>query len=114
MSREVVDLPCASLQGRVIAGHELCERDMNVRKSNAGARRRAVRDITHDVPGAHVARMPGEFPAPQKGNRIIHLPMRRSAVHFWCEGFREEPARRRCVACFERAEREMPTEVAVE
>jgi hypothetical protein len=58
--------------------------------------------------------MPGEFPAPQKRNRIGHLPARRSAVHIGREGFREESERCRRIADLEVAEREMPIQVTVQ
>ncbi len=84
------------------------------RKSRAGARKRAVREVVHHAPCIGVARMPGEFPAPQKRNRIVQLPARRSAVHLGREGFPEQPERRRRIAGLEMAECEMPTQMAVQ
>ena len=40
----------------------------------------AVREVVDDAPCFGVTRMPGEFPAPQKGNRIVHLAAWRPAV----------------------------------
>jgi hypothetical protein len=52
-----------------------------------------------------VARMPAEFPAPQKGNRIGHLPARRPPVYIGREGFSEQPERCRRIAGLEVGER---------
>ena len=52
-------------------------------------------------------------PAPQKGNRVVHLPARRSAVHIGCEGFPEKQVRSRSIVGLEVAEREMPIQVAI-
>src|SRR6266852_5818906 len=113
LARELVDLPCARLQRRVIASHDLCQHDVHVGKGHAGARKRAVREVVHHAPCFGVARMPGEFPAPQKGNRIVHLPARRSAVYIGCEGFPEKPERCRRIAGLEVAKCQMPTQVAI-
>ena len=68
---------------RFIASYDLGERDVQVGKGYAGARKRAVREVVHHAPCFGVARMPGEFPAPQKGNRIVHLRARWPAVYIW-------------------------------
>ena len=86
---------------------------MHIGKGNAGARKRAVREGVHHAPCVGVARIPGEFPAPQEGDRIGHLPARRPAVYIGCEGLPEKPVRRLCIAGLEVAEREMPIQVAV-
>jgi hypothetical protein len=86
---------------------------VHVGKGHAGARKCAVREIMNYAPCFGVTRVPGEFPAPQKGNRIVYLPARRPAVHIGCEGFPEKPERCRCIAGLEVAEREMPTQVAI-
>ena len=114
VARELVHLPCARLQRRVIAGHDLGERDVHVGKGYAGARKRAVREVVHHAPCFGVARVPGEFPAPQKGNRIVQLAARRSAVHVGREGVPKQSGRRRCIAGLEVAEREVPAQMAVE
>jgi len=64
-TRELVHLPCARLQRRVVASHDLRERDVHVGKGDTGARKRAVREVVHHAPSFGVTRMPGEFPAPQ-------------------------------------------------
>ena len=87
---------------------------MHVGKGRAGTRKRTGREVVHDAPGFGVARMPGEFPAPQKRNRVVHLPARRPAMHIGGERFPEKPHRRRRIAGFEMAEREMPAQVAVQ
>ena len=48
----------AHLQGRVIAGHGLRERDVHVEKGRARTRKRAVCDVVHDAPSFGVTRMP--------------------------------------------------------
>src|SRR6266851_7543498 len=113
VARELVHLPGARLQRRVIASHDLRERDVHVGKGHAGARKRAGRKVVHHAPCFGVTRMPGKFAAPQKGNRIVHLPARRAAVYIGCEGFPEKPERCRRIAGLEVAQREMPTQVAV-
>ena len=45
LARELVHLPCARLQRRVIASHDLSERDVHVGKGHAGACNRAVREV---------------------------------------------------------------------
>jgi hypothetical protein len=70
----------ARLQRRVIASDDLRERDVHVGKGDTSAWKRAVREVMHHAPCFGVTRMPGEYPAPQKGNRIVHLPVRRPAV----------------------------------
>src|SRR5216683_2243002 len=80
VARELVDLPCARLQRRVISSHDLRKRDVDVGKGHASARQRAVREVVDHAPCCGVTSMPGEFPAPQKGYRIVHLPARRPAV----------------------------------
>ena len=87
---------------------------MHVEKSDAGIRKCTGRDIVHDTPGSGVARVPGEFPAPQKRDSVGHLPARRPAMHIRGERLAEEPNRRRRVAGFEMAEREMPAQMAVQ
>src|SRR5580704_14436939 len=109
VARELFDLPFARLQRCLIAGYSLCERDVHVREGCAGARKRAVREIMHDAPCYCVTRMSGEFPAPQKRNRIGHLPARRPTMDIGREGFPEEPKRCCRIAGLEMAERQMPT-----
>src|SRR5439155_23978441 len=108
-----VDLLGTCLQRGVIASHGLRECDVHVGKGDAGAWKRAGREIVNHMPCFGVTRMPGEFPAPQKGNRIVHLAARRPAMDIGCEGFAEKPERGRRIAGLEVAEREVPTEVAV-
>jgi hypothetical protein len=98
---------------RVIARHGLRQRDMHVGKGRAGARKRAGREVVHRAPGVGVPLMPGEFPAPQKRNRIVQLPARRPAVDVGSEGFPEKPERRRRIAGLDVAHREVPAQVAV-
>ena len=111
---EFVDLPGARLQRGVVAGHGLRQRDVHVAKGHAGARERTGREIVHRAPSFGVARMPGEFPAPQKRDRVGDFAARRPAMDIGCEGFPEKPQRRRRVAGFEMAEREMPAQMAVQ
>src|SRR5271165_5371543 len=113
LARELVHLPCARLQRRVIASHDLREGDVHVGKGHASARKRAVREVVHHAPCFSVTRMPGEFPAPQKGNCIVYFPARRPAVYIGREGFPEKPERCRRIAGLEIAESEMPTQVAI-
>src|SRR6266851_2962043 len=47
VARELVHLPGARLQRRVIASHDLRERDVHVGKGHAGARKRAGRKVVH-------------------------------------------------------------------
>src|SRR6266852_291253 len=53
---ELVHLPCALLQRRVIPGHDLRECYVHVGKGHAGARKRAVREVVHHAPCFGVAR----------------------------------------------------------
>src|SRR5207253_5147209 len=113
LARELVDLPCARLQRWVIASHGLREHDMHVGKSHPGARKRIGREIVHHAPCVDISGMPGEFPAPQKRDRIGHLSARWPAVYVGGEGLPEKPVRRRCIAGLEVAECQMPIQVTV-
>ena len=86
---------------------------MHVGKGHAGARKRSVREVVHNVPSVDIAGMPGELPAPQKRDRVGHLCARRSAVHIGREGLPEEPERCRRIADLEVAERKMPVQMAI-
>src|SRR5277367_1380299 len=103
--RELMDLSHTRFQRRIIARHDLRERDMHVGESYAGARKRAVREVVHDAPCFSVTWMPGEFPAPEKRHHIVQPPPRRSAVYVGREGFPEKPGRSRRIAGLEVGER---------
>ena len=100
-ARELIHLLRARCLLGSIANHGLRQRDMHVGKRHAGARQRTVGEIIHHAPCVRVTRMPGEFPAPQKRNRIVHLRARRSAMHVGRERLPEEPQRRRRLARLE-------------
>ena len=70
VAREFVDLLPTRFESRFIPSHGLCQHDVHVGKGDAGVRKRTVCEIVHHPPSVRVTRMPGELPAPQKGDRI--------------------------------------------
>jgi hypothetical protein len=81
LAREVVDLPCARLQRRVISSHDLRERDLHVGKGHADARQRAVREVVHHAPCFRVTRTPASSQRHRKETASVTLPARRPAVY---------------------------------
>ena len=109
-----LDLPRTRFERRCIARHHLRERNVHIGKCRPGARKRSVREVVHHSPRVGVARMPGQFPPPQKRHRIVQLAARRSAVDVRREGVPEQSGRGRRIASLEFAECLMPTQMAIQ
>ena len=90
----------------IVSHDSLGQDDVQISKTAARPRQRALRVFVQIAPGRGIARMPGEFGTPQESSAIRHFLLRSAAVTIERQGVPEQPQRFRPIACLELSQRE--------